>query len=90
MNKSNHINDSFHMEPLEERNKLDAIEVGSHVYVAHLPYSVTHGYIITKKTDDYKFIMNGVSISANHSAIYKSKNEAINAMIRKLQELKDE
>lgn len=88
MNKASHIGNSFHMNSLEEREGEDDIDVGSHVYVAHLPYSITHGYIITKKTDDNKFIMNGVRLSADSKAIYKSKNEAIDSMIRLLEGLR--
>ena len=77
------------MNAMEEREINDDVGVGSHVYVVHLPYSITHGYIITMKTDDNKFIMNGVPLSADSKAIYKSQNEAIDSMIRLLERLKE-
>lgn len=89
MNKATHIGNSLHMNALEERKNNDDIGVGSQVFVVHLPYSITHGYIITMKTDDNKFIMNGVPVSADSNAIYKSQNEAIDSMIRLLERLRD-
>lgn len=89
MNKGTHIKDSLHLTALEMREKNDDVGIGSRVYVAHIPYSIMRGYIITARTDDNKFIMNGVPISATHEAIYINRNEAIEAMIKKLKELMD-
>jgi len=86
--KAAHIKDSIHFKSTKLR-KPENLNTGDHAYLAHLPYSITCGYIVTGK-DELNYYLDGRPMSANHNALYTNKNEAIDEMIRQLLELKDE
>lgn len=86
--KGNHIKTSIHFDGYD-KNHAEEINIGDRVYIAHLPYSLTSGYIVTNKYDD-TFIMDGVSISESLPAIYKSKKEAAKAIAKYLEEIINE
>ena len=87
MKKANFIKDSIHFVAPDSRRP-DELKIGDRAYLAFIPHALRIGLTISDKQGDY-FILEGARMSADSNALYKNKNEAIDATIKLLLELKE-